>query len=584
MSLTPPPTDHEARARRWMEIDPDPTTRAATLAMLASPDHDRLRECFGHRPGFGTAGIRAPIGPGPGCINRLVARQTAAGLGAVLAEQGPARVVVGFDGRHGSRAFAADMAAVLATQGHTAMLFAEECPTPLLAHATVDLGCRAGVMVTASHNPPADNGIKVYGASGAQIVPPVDEQIQRAIAAIEHTCPPAEAEAELRAAGRLQTVPAAQAERYLAAVLALRVQPATGLRCVYTPLHGVGWASIERLFARAGHTLIPVPEQVRPDGDFPTVALPNPEEKGALDLAMALATREGASIILANDPDGDRLAVAVPLPTGGWRRLTGDEVGLLLAERLLAARSAGASGIAPGPRPLVANTIVSCSLLGDIAAAHGAVHVQTLTGFKWLAQAAMDHPGPFVLGYEEALGYCIGEVVRDKDGLCAALVMLDLANEWADRGGLLAALDELAVRYGAFTNAQMSLTLPGRDGAALIQERMAGLRAAPPTSIAGHPVRRFFDVKRSESVDLLTGVRSELSLPRSDVLGFELMGGSRVLIRPSGTEPKLKIYVEARAVLQEGEPVALAWRRSSSAADALLAWADAWLASPAATP
>ena len=565
-------SDDLLAARAWLELDPDPLTRRQTLDLIAANDEARLRECFAQRPGFGTAGIRAPIGPGPGCINRLVARQTAAGLGAVLLETGPAQVVVGFDGRHGSRAFAQEIAAVLAAQGHTALLFPEECPTPLLAHATLDLACQAGVMVTASHNPPGDNGIKVYGGDGAQIIPPLDRRIQLAIAEIAGTCPPVEASEAREGPGRVLSVPAEQEQRYIEQVLALRVAPGTGLRCVYTPLHGVGWRSIERLFAAAGQTLIPVPEQVEPDGDFPTVALPNPEEPGALDLAMALATREGADLILANDPDGDRLAVALPSPEGGWRRLTGDEVGLLLAERLLSALSPG------GPQALVVNTIVSSSLLADIAAAHGAACTQTLTGFKWLARAALDHDGPFVLGYEEALGYCVGEVVRDKDGLSAALLMLDLAAEWAPKGGLAAALDDLARRYGAFVNAQKSITLPGLEGAARIRERMAALRASPPAQIAGLEVLRLSDVWTSEERDLRSGQRLPLSLPRSDVLAFGLEGGSRVLVRPSGTEPKLKIYVKARSAWMEGEPVAQAWRRASQGSARLLAWADAWLA------
>ncbi|MCK6504596.1 phospho-sugar mutase [Myxococcota bacterium] len=534
-------------ARAWMAHDPDPVTRDQTLAMVEARDLDALASCFGQRLGFGTAGIRGPRGPGPGRLNRAVARQVAYAVGRVLLQDPhlPPRVVIGFDGRHGSAACARDAAAVLAGLGLQVHLFDEVVPTPVLAHATTWLSCGAGVMVTASHNPPADNGIKVYQADGAQIVPPLDRRIQDALA---HPPPSPDLDL-LRERGQVLSVPPAQLDAYVQAVLALRVRPGRGLKVVYTAMHGVGWPTLRRVLLAAGHDEpVAVPAQRDPDGDFPTVALPNPEEKGALDLAFALADREGADLVLANDPDADRLAVA--LREGErWRRLTGDEVGLLLAEELLAF---GHPDPARG-QPLVATTIVSSSLLADIAAAHGAACRQVLTGFKWLAEAARSWPGPFVLGYEEALGYCVGEVVRDKDGISAALVLLDLAAACKAQGRtLLDALDDLARRHGAFLSSQVSLVLPGADGLARIQGTMAALRAQPPAALGGMAVRRVRDFSQGGD------------LPKSDVLAFDLEAGGRVLARPSGTEPKLKLYLEVREPLGPGEEPGAARARAGA--------------------
>lgn len=563
-----------ARARAWVELDPDPQDRRTVLGWIEAEDRAALARAFGPRPGFGTAGIRAPLGPGPAGLNRLVARQVGAALGAVLARKGQAQVVVGRDGRHGSRAFAEEIAQVLGTMGHRVLLAEEVMPTPLLAHAVRDQGCRAGVMVTASHNPPGDNGIKVYGEDGAQIVPPMDREIEAELLRVDDLCPLVRPLAELRAEGFIDELPDTQAARYRAAVLAGRRASGPGLRFAYTALHGVASASLRALLASTGHQPVPVPEQDRPDPNFPTVRFPNPEEPGALDRACALARREGLPLVLANDPDGDRLAVAVATGEGGYRRLSGDEVGLLLAEHLL--HTGG-----PFQRPpLLLNTIVSSSLLADIAAAHGARYAQALTGFKWLLREAATQGGPLLLAYEEALGYCVGEVVRDKDGLSAALHLLDLAASWRDRGGLLAALDALALRHGAFHNAQLSATLPGLEGRARIEALMAGLRAAPPARIADAAVLRLADLREGVERDLSSGEARPTGLPRSDVLRFELEGGERVLVRPSGTEPKIKVYVEARRRVAEGERLADARRRIEERGEALLAWARGVIGSP----
>lgn len=560
MSALPQSDDLDAlihAARAWMAHDPDPATRDQTQAMLEARDLTALASCFGQRLGFGTAGIRGQRGPGPGRLNRAVARQVAFGVGKVLLQDDalPRRVVIGFDGRHGSAAYAREAAAVLAGLGLQVHLFDQVVPTPVLAHATTWLSCGAGIMVTASHNPPPDNGIKVYQADGAQIVPPLDRRIQEAIA---HPPPSPDLDL-LRERGQVQPVPPAQLDAYVQQVLALRVRPSRGLKVVYTALHGVGWPTLRRVLLAAGHDEpLAVPAQRDPDGDFPTVALPNPEEPGALDLACAMADREGADLVLANDPDADRLAVAVREGAvregGGWRRLTGDEVGLLLAEELLAH---GHPDPARG-QPLVATTIVSSSLLADIADAHGAACRQVLTGFKWLAQAALSWEGPFVLGYEEALGYCVGEVVRDKDGISAALILLDLAAGLKAQGRtLLDALDDLARRHGASLSSQVSLVLPGADGLARIQGTMTALRAQPPASMGGMAVRQVRDYAQGGD------------LPRSDVLAFHLDGGGRVLARPSGTEPKLKLYLEVREPLSPGEEPAAARDRARARLAAL---------------
>lgn len=558
-------------ALAWQAQDPDPQTRAEIDRMVREQDEAALRSCFGERLGFGTAGIRGARGPGPGRLNRLVARQVAAGVGRALLDEGQGAtergVVIGYDGRHGSREYAEDSAAVLGAMGLPVWLSDSVVPTPILAHATTFLGCAAGIMVTASHNPPQDNGIKVYWGHGGQITAPLDTRIsERITQAAQGTVPVADL-VGLRKAGKLQSIPPTQLQAYLQAVLALRVHPMQGARAVYTAMHGVGWDTLSQVLAAAGHAQpICVPEQRDPDGDFPTVKLPNPEEKGALDLAFALASAHGVDLILANDPDADRLAVAIPDGKGGWRRLSGDQVGLLLAEDLLAHRApTGGAG-----QPLVATTIVSSSMLRDVATAHGAACAEVLTGFKWLARAALAWDGPFVLGFEEALGYSVGEVVHDKDGISAALIMLDLASWLKAQGRSLAdALDELARTYGVVLSAQKSLVLPGSEGQARIRSLMDALRADPPRKIGGLAVAFLRDVREGTRQDLQTGEVQPLHLPSSDVLAFDLAGGGRVLVRPSGTEPKLKLYFEARSPVGEGEALATARARAAERLAAL---------------
>ncbi len=540
---TPTLESLRARALAWAAEDPDPETAAACRALAETADLATLTEHFGTRLEFGTAGLRGALGPGPNRMNQALVRRVTAGLADYLLTHVPtarsAGVAIGFDGRIGSREFAAEAACVLAGRGIPSFLYDDVCPTPQLAHAVVFTGAVAGIMVTASHNPPQDNGYKVYWGNGAQIVPPHDHGISAAVdavAGLETLRLPSLAVA--RAEGLVRTVPEAALADYLHQVAGLRVHRETGLRIVYTAMHGVGRRLIEQVLVPAGHTdLHLVAEQADPDGRFPTVRFPNPEEPGALDLALALAAKVGADLVVANDPDADRLAVAVPRGDGTWRPLSGNEVGCLLAEDLLTHGGQEA-------HRLVATTVVSSALLSRIAATHGADYAETLTGFKWIANAALRHEatgGRFVVGYEEALGYSAGPVVRDKDGVSAALLLCDLAAFEKARGRtLLDAVESLARKYGLYVSGQKSLTLPGADGARQIREMMADLRRAPPTAFADTPVVAVRDL----------AVPTRPDLPAADVLAWDLEGGGRVLARPSGTEPKIKFYFEAR------EPVA----------------------------
>lgn len=545
------------QARAWAADDPDPETRAALRSMIEAGDTAALERCLARPLAFGTAGIRGRLGPGPGQMNRAVVRRVSAALARSSLGQGTGPVVIGFDARRNSRIFAEDTARILAAQGVEVLLFPSVVPTPLLAFAVGWLGARAGVMVTASHNPPDDNGYKVYGPHGGQIVPPVDAEIAGLMAQLGPTL-------SLPLAPDMPgPPPEALVDAYVASVLGLRVRPRRApLTIAYTPLHGVGRDLLLRILHAAGYDDVHVvASQGEPDGTFPTVAFPNPEEPGALDQVGALALELGADLVLANDPDADRIAVAVPV-AGGIRALSGDEVGTLLAEDLLS-HSDGTTE----PR-CVATTVVSSRLLRAIAAEHGADYAETLTGFKWIAQAALACRGRFVLGYEEALGVCTGEVVRDKDGLSAALLVADLASEARAQGQtLLDRLDALHRRHGAHEGLQRSLVWPD---ARLRGAAMARLRREPPAVLGGLSVLRSFD-----------GLGGG-ELPPSDLLGFELPG-VRVLIRPSGTEPKLKIYVEAREPpgpeLTEARQRARA--RAQEVASGLVAWLEAAVGPPA---
>lgn len=542
-----------ADARAWAEQDPDPETRAEAEALAdaaeAGDDAARaeLRDRFDGRLAFGTAGLRAELGAGPRRMNRVVVSQTSAGFAAYLRDRAargattnPPTAVVGYDGRVGSEVFARDAAEVLAGAGIRVTLLPEAGPTPLTAFAVRHLGASAGVMITASHNPPRDNGYKVYlgdADGGSQIAPPVDAEIAARIAvAAERPFSEIERGTAITIAG--PELADAYVRETAAAVVA-GIAPDAGsdltasLTVVYTAMHGVGAELGRRVFSAAGlpHVL-PVPEQDRPDGDFPTLAFPNPEEEGALDFAYALASDVGADLIVAHDPDADRLGLAAPDPANGgaYRRLSGNELGLLLgwraAERRL--REAERDGI-PVTGSL-ANTIVSSPALGAVARAHGLGIVETLSGFKWVSRVP-----DLVFGYEEALGYLpFPGVVRDKDGIQASADAIAMVRELAAEGRTVwDRLDEASERFGHFTSSQIVVRLDGVDRV----ERLAELvRQDPPTEFGGVEVKRFTDLRAPGAAEV-----------PANVLRFDLSGGSRVMIRPSGTEPKLKIYLDARS-------------------------------------
>lgn len=559
----------------WRAGDPDEATRAELDRLVASGEVHELDDRFGARLEFGTAGLRGVVGAGPNRMNRAVVLQTTRGLADWLLAQGEGvasrGVVVGYDARLSSLGFAEDTAAVLAAAGIPVHLFDTEVPTPLVAYAVLALRASAGVVVTASHNPPEYNGYKVYAADGAQIVPPVDVAIARAIDAVGPAIGLARvALDEARARGVVREVPASVAEGYLARVASLALHPELrpALRIVYTPLHGVGFRLASAALARAGFSDVEaVPEQREPDGRFPTVAFPNPEEPGAMDLALALARATRADLVLANDPDADRLAVAVPDAAGRFVQLTGNQVGVLLGHYLLT--EAGDEG-----DRVMLSTIVSSPMLGDLARALGVRYEETLTGFKWIARRGLEvaHAtgARVAFGYEEALGYSVGDLVRDKDGIGAAVLFADLAATCRARGrSVLDELESIYRRHGLYASAQRSIVRKGVAGIAAIGASMAALRAAAPLALAGREVLAVRDYAAGTRRDTTTGLVTPLTLPPSDVVALELAGGARVVARPSGTEPKLKIYLDVREAVAPHEPLGAAEARAASSIDVL---------------
>ncbi|SEO69533.1 phospho-sugar mutase [Trujillonella endophytica] len=527
-------------ARAWAAADPHPGDRAEIETLLAAGDGAELARRFAGPLTFGTAGLRGPLRAGPAGMNAAVVTRAAAGLATYLRGTGHAGggVLIGFDARRRSDEFARLSAAVLSAAGFAVQVLPRPLPTPVLAFAVRHLGAVAGVMVTASHNPPDDNGYKVYLDDGAQLVPPADREIEAAIAAVG----PAR---DVPVSDEWITLGDDVEADYVAAVLRAldpdRLDPAVraSLRVAYTAMHGVGAATTRTLFAAAGFAEpATVAEQDAPDPRFPTVAFPNPEEPGAVDLLLALAERVGADVAIAQDPDADRCSVVC-----GGRRLTGDEVGALLADWLLRR----------GVRGTYAASLVSGSLLAALAAAHGVPFAETPTGFKWIIRAG--EPGrPLVFGYEEALGYAVApDVVRDKDGISAALAVALLAAELTDSGRtLLDRLDELAVEHGLFATGQLSVRV---EDLTLVADAMTRLRAHPPTTLLGRPV-----------------TVTDLATADPPVDAVRLLGeGVRVVVRPSGTEPKLKAYLEAVVPVHDDAGVIGARGRGADELDALRA-------------
>lgn len=510
----------ERLIQEWLEADPDPVTRAEVEALVAADDAAELEDRFGQRIVFGTAGIRGARGAGPNRMNRVVIRRMAAGVAAHL---GPdTTVVIGYDARHQSDVFAADAAAVLASHGIEAKVLPTETPTPVLAFAVRDLGADLGLMVTASHNPPGDNGCKVFLADGAQLRAPFDEAIDRLIASA-----PLPPRLLTPADGLVVELDGAVIDRYVAAMAATVPTIADPPPTAYTPLHGVGWAVLRRVFADAGLAEpAVVAEQLAPDPDFPTVAFPNPEEPGAMDGLLAVAQSSGAAIAIANDPDADRLCIALPDAQGGWRVLTGDELGVLLADHMLS--------VTAGDDRKVVSTVVCSSMVSKVARAAGAVHAETLTGFKWImAEAYADPTRRPVFAYEESLGYALTESVRDKDGISAALRFIELTAALRARGVTpLDRLAELSVEHGVHATRSFSIRFDGPGAVTRAADAVERLRADPPSELAGRAVQSIADYIEGDP------------LPPTNLLRFDLEGGLRMLVRPSGTEPKTKVYLE----------------------------------------
>lgn len=554
-------SDPIAQARAFLEEDPDPATRAELSALLAAAGagdaaaERAVVERFSGRLKFGTAGLRAEMGAGTLRMNRVVVMKATWGLGTYLLEQGPKEgvdakargVVIGFDGRKNSRQFAEDAAAVLCGLGIPVHMTARPSPTPLCGFAAKVLSAAAGIVVTASHNPPRDNGYKVYWANAAQIVPPHDA----GIAACIERAPRVPDILRLSVfeqvdQGLRRPVDDEVEARYLAAIDETSLHPGVGhkvpLRVVYTAMHGVGNDLVHKALHRAGFfRTATVPAQADPDGTFPTVAFPNPEEEGALDLALALAEEAQADVVLANDPDADRIAVCVPAKDGnGFVPLSGNDVGVLLGADAIEHADTG------GKKKLVVTTLVSSTMLSRIAADLGAAFEETLTGFKWIAEAAIRREAKgeaFVLGYEEALGVSAGPIVRDKDGVSAAVRVAELVAFLKERGETLHdRLDELAVRHGLSRADQWSVVLPGAEGKAKIEGLMAALRSEPPETLAGSSVARRLDLNKRPGEGNPRFEGSEM--PPSDVLVFWAEDGTRLIARPSGTEPKIKFYLE----------------------------------------
>jgi phosphomannomutase len=518
-----------AKAADWAAQDPDAETKAELEALILARNEAALADRMGNRLAFGTAGLRGELGAGPNRMNRVLVGQAAAGIAAFICDEALATeelsVVTGFDGRINSAIFARDSSEIFAGAGIHASLFDGVVPTPVLAFAGKKMNATAAVMVTASHNPPRDNGYKVYLGGqngGSQIVSPTDSQIAAKIDGIAES----KSFSELAKSDQVEIIGDEMRQAYISSVASLtgEVQNGEALKIVYTAMHGVGWHIIEPLFKAVGFApLIPVMEQLLPDGNFPTVSFPNPEEPGAMDLSFAKARETGADLILANDPDADRLAVAVPdsKDPQGYRRLTGDQIGLILGDEM--ARRASASG----STGTLACSIVSSSALSAVAKHYGLGYTETLTGFKWISKVPN-----LIFGFEEALGYCVDAAnTPDKDGISAALIIADLASRLALEGKTLTShLAALGEKYGHYATGQISIRVTDLS---IISNLMAKLRDTPLVQIAG---------VEAKFTDLAIGTAN---LGATDGVRFDLADGRRVIVRPSGTEPKLKCYLQA---------------------------------------
>ena len=507
-----------AEVQAWIADDPDPKTAAQLQSLLDAEDETALSKYFNGFLQFGTAGLRGPIGPGPSCMNRAVVGRTAAGIASYMKKRGMTKVVIGRDARYGSEDYTFETAEIMSGAGMEVFILPRPLPTPVLAFATAHLACDIGIMVTASHNPPQDNGYKVYvgpvadgiNYASSQIISPTDGFIATDIDAVTSL-------KSLPRGSKWTVLGEEVITEYVNRTAALAPRPGD-LKIVYTAMHGVGTETIQRIFNHAGFaTLILVDEQCTPDPDFPTVAFPNPEEPGAIDLALKKARDFGADLVIANDPDADRCAAAINDPKVGWRMLRGDELGIVFGEWIARAK----------PKGSFANSIVSSSTLRKISGHYGIDFQEVLTGFKWIAKIEN-----LAFGYEEAIGYAVdSDNVNDKDGISAAIFLAQIAVD-LKRDGLTISdlLNQVWERHGFHGTEQISIRVTDMSA---ITHLLAGLRANPPREIAGRAV---------ESIDDLAAPRD--GLPPTDGLRIWLAGGIRIIVRPSGTEAKMKCYIE----------------------------------------
>jgi phosphomannomutase len=502
----------------WIADDPDPKTAAELTGLLEAGDEEALKKYFNGFLQFGTAGLRGPIGPGPSCMNRAVVGRAAAGIATYMKKRGMTKVVVGRDARYGSEDYTFETAEIMSGAGMDVYILPRPLPTPVLAFATSYLACDIGIMVTASHNPPQDNGYKVYvgpeadgiNYASSQIISPTDGFMAADIDAVTSL-------KSLPRGNKWTILDEDVISEYVKRTSALAPRPGD-IKIVYTAMHGVGTETVQRVFNHAGFaTLILVDEQCAPDPDFPTVAFPNPEEPGAIDLALKKARDFGADLVIANDPDADRCAAAINDPKVGWRMLRGDELGVVLGEWIARSKPTGTFG----------NSIVSSSALRKIASHYGIDFQEVLTGFKWLAKIE-----DLAFGYEEAIGYAVdSETVNDKDGISAAIFLAQVAMD-LKRDGLSISdlLNQVWERHGFHGTEQISIRVSDMSA---ITRLLSGLRQSPPKEIAGRAV---------ESIDDLAAPQD--GLPPTDGLRIWLAGGIRVIVRPSGTEAKMKCYIE----------------------------------------
>lgn len=552
-----------------MADDIDEADREEMRRALAGGDESDLVERMSGPLVFGTAGLRGILGAGSNRMNCAVTVRAAAGIGQYLLDSvSDARgrgVVIGYDSRHRSREFAHQAASVFAALGVVAHLFPTMCPTPVVAFALVELHAAAAIMVTASHNPAQYSGIKVYWGNGAQIIPPQDRGIAAAIDGVgpARDVPRLPIE-QARAAGLVREVPGSVVDRYLQRLASLSVHTdgREGMRIVYTPMHGVGNAITHAALFQAGFgDVVSVAEQAQPDPGFPTLPFPNPEEPGALDLAIELARERGADLVLAHDPDADRLAVAVPSRDGkGFVQLSGNQVGILIAYTLLVEHPT------PASHPLVISTIVSSPLVPVMARACGARCEEVLTGFKWIVNRALEieqsTEAQFIFGFEEALGYTIGGLVRDKDGISAAVIFSEIAAHCRGVGrSVMDQLERIYRQFALYVSGQKNIVCAGHEGMARMQAAMDRLRHAPPTFLGDRRVVAVRDYLHQQTTTS-AGEVTPIALPASNVLIFDLEDGSRVAVRPSGTEPKLKLYIDVREEILPDEPIERAEARA----------------------